>query len=104
MCGSWDILPPPRRPIHGDRHGWQYTICSTNCETLQIVYTSLPLGEGIVLDPFMGSGSTASAATAVGYCSIGIDRVPDYFEMRRAAVPALAEINAQMEQMAFTLA
>ena len=70
----------------------------------QIVYASLPLGEGLVLDPFMGSGSTVAAAEAVGYRSIGIERVPDYFAMSRKAVPALAKIDAQTAQMKFTLA
>lgn len=70
----------------------------------QIVYASLPLGEGLVLDPFMGSGSTVAAAEAVGYRSIGIERVPDYFAMSREAVPALAEIEVQTTQMEFMLA
>ncbi len=70
----------------------------------QIVYASLPLGEGIVLDPFMGSGSTVAAAEAIGYRCIGIERIPDYFEMSRTAVPELAEIEVQSEQMGFTLA
>ena len=70
----------------------------------QIVYASLPLGEGIVLDPFMGSGSTVAAAEAIGYRCIGIERVPDYFEMSRTAVPDLAEIKVQSKQMGFTLA
>jgi len=32
----------------------------------RLVWASLPLGEGIVLDPFMGSGSTIAAAESVG--------------------------------------
>src|SRR6266567_2772613 len=39
----------------------------------QIVRASLPLGEGVVLDPFTGGGSTIAAAIAVGYQSIGIE-------------------------------
>ena len=70
----------------------------------RIVYASLPLGEGIVLDPFMGAGSTIAAAEAVGYRSIGVERVPDYFAMSREAVPALAGISAETGQMEFTLA
>ena len=70
----------------------------------RIVYASLPLGEGVVLDPFMGSGSTVAAAEAVGYCSIGIERIPDYFEMSRAAVPALAGVGVPTTQLGFTLA
>lgn len=55
-----------------------------------LVRGALPLGEGVVLDPFAGSGSTLAAAEAVGYQSIGIEKDPVYFEMARSAVPALA--------------
>lgn len=56
----------------------------------QIVRAALPLGEGIVLDPFMGGGSTIAAATVVGYQSIGIESDPDFFAMAKTAVPRLA--------------
>ena len=32
----------------------------------QVVYAALPLGEGIIVDPFMGSGSTVAAAESIG--------------------------------------
>lgn len=50
----------------------------------------LPLGEGVILDPFCGAGSTLAAAEAVGYTSIGIEKDPHYFEMARKALPRLA--------------
>ena len=50
----------------------------------------LPLGEGIILDPFCGAGSTLAAAEAVGYSSIGIEKDPHYFEMAKKALPKLA--------------
>jgi len=56
----------------------------------QIVRAALPLGEGIVLDPFMGSGSTIAAAIAVGYQSIGVESDPEFFAMAKTAVPRLA--------------
>jgi len=56
----------------------------------QIVRASLPLGEGVILDPFMGGGSTIAAAAAVGYQSIGIESDPEFFAMAKAAVPRLA--------------
>src|SRR5512140_544892 len=37
----------------------------------QLVRASLPLGVGIVCDPFAGSASTLAAAEAVGYLGIG---------------------------------
>jgi len=56
----------------------------------QIVRAALPLGEGIVLDPFMGGGSTIAAACAVGYRSIGIEHDPEFFAMATRAIPQLA--------------
>lgn len=50
----------------------------------------LPLGEGIVLDPFAGSGSTLAAAEAVGYASIGIEKDLYYYELACKAIPRLA--------------
>src|SRR6202023_1497467 len=47
----------------------------------KLVLASLPLGRGIVLDPFAGSGSTLAAANAIGYESIGIEKDPSYFEI-----------------------
>jgi site-specific DNA-methyltransferase (adenine-specific) len=59
----------------------------------QIVRAVLPLGKGIVLDPFAGAGSTLAAAEAVGYQSIGIERDPTYFAMARQAIPRLAALR-----------
>jgi site-specific DNA-methyltransferase (adenine-specific) len=50
----------------------------------------LPLGKGVVLDPFCGAGSTLAAAESVGYESIGIEKDPHYFEMAKKALPRLA--------------
>lgn len=50
----------------------------------------LPLGEGIVLDPFAGSGSTLAAAEAIGYESVGIEKDSRYFELASTAIPKLA--------------
>ena len=57
----------------------------------QVVRGVLPLGEGIVLDPFCGSGSTLAAAEAVGYASIGLEQDHRYFELARDAIPRLAQ-------------
>lgn len=60
----------------------------------QVVYAALPLGEGVVVDPFMGSGSTIAAAEAVGVSSIGIERHRDYFQMSRVVIPKLAILES----------
>ena len=58
-----------------------------------VVRSSLPLGKGIVLDPFAGSGSTLAAATACGLRSIGVEHNPEYHRMGLAAIPQLAELD-----------
>lgn len=58
----------------------------------RLVRASLPLGEGLVLDPFMGAGSTIAAAIAVGYRSIGIESDPAFFDVSLKAVPVLARL------------
>ena len=56
----------------------------------QIVRASLPMGEGTILDPFMGSGSTIAAAIACGADSVGIEIDEEYFELAESAIPQLA--------------
>lgn len=56
----------------------------------QLVRAALPLGRGVILDPFMGSGSTVAAAEAIGYVSIGIEKDPAYYSVAKKAIPALA--------------
>ena len=41
---------------------------------------------GVVLDPFMGSGSTGKAALLEGFKFVGIERDPTYFEIANARI------------------
>ena len=68
----------------------------------QIVYASLPLGEGIVVDPFMGSGSTVAAAEAVGYSCLGVERYEEYYAMSQQAVPVLVNLNTKEAQLSLS--
>ena len=56
----------------------------------QLVRAVLPLGEGVILDPFAGAGSTLAAAEAIGYASIGVEKDEHYFNMACEAIPRLA--------------
>lgn len=56
-----------------------------------VVRAMLPVGRGVVVDPFAGSGSTVAAAAAVGYASIGVERDPAYFAL---ACEAFARLRA----------
>ncbi len=59
----------------------------------KVVRGVLPLGEGVVLDPFAGSGSTLAAAEAVGYRSLGVERDAAYFDLAAQAIPRLAALR-----------
>ena len=59
----------------------------------KIVVSSLPLGEGILVDPFMGSGSTIAAAEAMGLNSLGVELHHQFFEMARNAIPKLTAVH-----------
>lgn len=59
----------------------------------RMVYASLPLGVGVVADPFMGSGSTIAAAEAIGLCGVGVERYQDYFDMAGVAIPRLKRLE-----------
>jgi len=58
-----------------------------------LVRGSLPLGRGVVLDPFMGAGSTIAAAKYFGLKSVGIELDSKYFSMAKSAIPKLAALE-----------
>lgn len=66
----------------------------------RVVQAMLPLEEGIILDPFAGSGSTLAAAQAVGYESIGLEVDPAYFQVARDAIPSLAALPVRDDRPA----
>lgn len=53
----------------------------------------LPLGQGVILDPFAGAGSTLAAAAAIGYSSIGFERDRTYYKVACAGIPKLAALK-----------
>jgi len=63
----------------------------------QLVWGSLPMQRGVILDPFMGSGSTIAAAEALGYESVGIELDTHFYQMAVESVPKLAGIKAAWE-------
>jgi site-specific DNA-methyltransferase (adenine-specific) len=82
------IKSHPTRPI--ERKIANHPSLKPQAFLRQVVRASLPLGDGIVLDPFAGSGSTLAAAEAVGYRSIGVEQDAHYIDVARAAIPRLA--------------
>jgi site-specific DNA-methyltransferase (adenine-specific) len=65
----------------------------------RIVHAALPLGEGVIADPFMGSGSTLAACEAIGVQSVGIERHRDYFELAKNAIPRLKQLETTADEL-----
>lgn len=91
------IRSHPTRPI--ERRIADHPSLKPQAFLRQVVRASLPLGIGVVLDPFAGSGSTLAAAEAVGYTSIGIEQDRQYVDVAKNAIPQLAtlKISADLE-------
>ena len=68
-----------------------------------LVRALLPMGEGWILEPFAGSGSTIAACQAVGYDSMGIELDDEYFAALEGNIRTLAAMypglnGASLEQ------
>jgi DNA modification methylase len=59
----------------------------------KLVRAALPLGIGIIYDPFTGSGATLAAAETVGCVAIGTDTDREYFAMAKRSFRALASLR-----------
>ncbi len=70
----------------------------------ELVHAVLPLGRGIVLDPFMGSGSTVAAANALKIQCIGVEKHSEYFEAADESIKRLSKIVVGRDQLIFALA
>jgi len=57
-----------------------------------LVYMALPMGEGVIADTFMGSGSTVAAAEAMGVACVGVERNLEFYAMAQRAIPRLSEL------------
>ena len=82
------IQSAPTRP--GERRLAPHPSLKPQAFLRQIVRAALPLGKGVVLDPFAGSGSTLAAAEWVGYESVGLENDVKYFDLACDAIPKLA--------------
>lgn len=61
-----------------------------------VVRSLLPLGKGVILDPFMGSGSTVAAALAVGYEGIGIEKDKTFYSLAEKSILPLSLLYPRM--------
>ena len=64
----------------------------------ELVRAVLPLGTGVICDPFMGSGSTVAAAEALKLDCIGVEKYTDYFELAAKAVQPLSLVAVEKSE------
>jgi site-specific DNA-methyltransferase (adenine-specific) len=87
-----DVIPSERTPKR-ERDIANHPSLKPQSFLRRVVHASLPLGEGVIVDPFMGSGSTIAAIEAVGLAGIGIERFRDYYEVAQKAIPRLRAVE-----------
>ena len=87
-----DVIPSERTPQR-ERAISDHPSLKPQSFLRQIVHAALPLGEGVVVDPFMGSGSTVAAAEAVGVSCVGVERHAEYYEAAEGVIPKLAALE-----------
>jgi site-specific DNA-methyltransferase (adenine-specific) len=87
-----DLIPSERTPKR-ERAIADHPSLKPQSFLRRIVHAALPLGEGIIVDPFMGSGSTIAACEAVGVCGLGVERLRGYFDLAAKAIPRLAAVK-----------
>ena len=57
----------------------------------QLVRATLPLGLGVLYDPFAGGGSTLAAAARLGYKAVGTELDAAYVSIARRGIPLLRD-------------
>lgn len=93
----FDVIPSgPTRPR--ERSLANHPSLKPQAFMRNIVRAALPLGEGVILDPFMGGGATIAAAVAVGYESIGVEIDPTFFRIAQRGIPKLAALSTDADQ------
>ncbi len=73
----WEVLPE-------DTQGRKLHFAPYPEDLCRIPIVATCPKDGVVLDPFCGTGTTNAVATELGRRSIGIDCVPEYLELARA--------------------
>ena len=88
-----DVIPSEKTP-ESERAIAPHPTLKPQSFMRRVVRAVVPLGEGVILDPFCGAGSTLAAAESLGYDGVGVEVNPEYFEMANRAIPELSRVDA----------
>lgn len=87
-----DVIPSQKTPKR-EREFAPHPSIKPQSFLRQVVRAALPMGQGTVLDPFAGSGSTLAAANAVGYASVGVESDPKYVRVAKRGIEKLGSLQ-----------
>ncbi len=87
-----DLIPSERTPAREKQIGDHPSLKPQSFMRL-LVYASLPLGTGVVVDTFMGAGATIAAAEALRIPAIGVERNAEYWKLAVSAIPRLRALE-----------
>lgn len=94
----WDKLTVKEQMACGSNKRSVWNVAPANCKESHfatfptelikpMILAGCPVG-GLVLDPFLGSGTTGAVAASLGRQSIGVELNPDYCAMARSRIEA----------------
>ena len=89
----WDIPNVKANHIEKTDHPCQFPVAIP-----ARLIRALTIRDAIVLDPFMGSGTTGVAAILEGRSFIGIEKNEDYFKIAESRIADAEEGNARVRQ------
>lgn len=92
-----DVIPSTRTP-KDERSIVDHPSLKPQELLRNLVYAALPLGKGLLVDTFSGSGSTIAAAEAIGYSAIGLERNAEYYEQSLRAVSRLSAKQCEFDK------
>ena len=93
-----DVIPSERTP-RIERNIADHPSLKPQSLMRLLAYVALPLGEGVIVDPFAGSGATVAAAETVGLSAVGIERHRPYYDMAQKAIPKLAALRSRTDEI-----
>lgn len=92
--GQTDFFPAFRycsKPAKAEREGNSHPTPKP-VALMEWLCTLVTPSNGVILDPFVGSGTTGVAAVNRGFSFIGIERESEYCEIARARIEAAGEV------------
>jgi site-specific DNA-methyltransferase (adenine-specific) len=87
-----DVIPSSRTPKR-EREISRHPSLKPQDFMRRLVWAALPLGEGVVYDPFAGGGSTLAAAEALGYHAVGTEVNVKFASLAAQAIPRLSALQ-----------